>query len=117
NVADSFVNLVATAQQETATMPYHRITMQVRPIGEVSHLDYVDGAKPVPFTWAYVEMRGLEGSFRYSAGADKDGAEAAGDDERADREGERAADRFGKRVLVEVKSSSEMQEIALRKQE
>ena len=57
--------------------------------------------------------------------------EAAGDDERADREGERAdrdgeradgdseraADRFGKRVLVEVKSSSEMQEVALRKQE
>ena len=27
------------------------------------------------------------------------------------------ADRFGKRVLVEVQSSSEMQEVALRKQE
>ena len=47
----------------------------------------------------------------------KDGVEAAGDDERSDRDGERAADRFGKRVLVEVKSSSEMQEVALRKQE
>jgi len=68
-------------------------------------------------------MRDLEGSFRYSSGADKDGVEAAGDDERADRDGERAdgdseraADRFGKRVLVEVKSSSEMQEVALREQ-
>jgi hypothetical protein len=53
------------------------------------------------------------------AGADKDGVEAAGDDERAvgARPRRRVRGRFGKRVLVEVKSSSEMQEIALRKQE
>jgi hypothetical protein len=49
--------------------------------------------------------------------ADRDGERADRDGERADGDSERAADRFGKRVLVEVKSSSEMQEVALRKQE